>query len=112
MSDKQLGISRSVTLTSVGGVVTGTVSLGPDDQRALATWVVDTIICKTSRPGKAPVPRVAVDLDGTDQFLDYDGSYKQASGTATLTRGQKLNVVWTGGQAGDVATVTITGVMR
>lgn len=112
MSDKQLGLSKTVTLATVSGVVTGRISIGPDDQRGPATWVIDTIIMKTTRPGTAPIPRVAVDLDGTDQFLSYDGSFKQASGTCTVVRGQKLNAVWTGGTAGDVATLTVTGVMR
>jgi hypothetical protein len=43
------------------------------------------------------------------QGLSYDGSFAQGSCDLTLTRGQKIICVWSGGQAGDQASLTLTG---
>lgn len=114
---KQLNAGGSVTLTTVSGVVTGRVSLGPDDSRGPAIWIVDTIIMKTSRPGVAPIPRVEVYLTDVNnfamaQFISYDGSFSNAGGNCVVTRGEKLVAVWTGGTAGDTAFFTLTGTKR
>lgn len=115
MSDRPpLQAGSQVTLATVGGVVTGRIALGPDSQRGPAYWDVDTLIVKTSRPGLAPIPRVEVFLDDPGspaqlQFLAYDGSFKNASGNCRVTRGQSLVAVWTGGTAGDIAYMTLTG---
>lgn len=88
----------------------GSAAIGPDESRGPATWVVDTVIWETSRPGKAPVPRIKVATNGGDtKCVSYDGSFGQGTGSATLTRGQSLIATWTGGQAGDTATFTVTG---
>jgi hypothetical protein len=98
----------SVTLDSTG---VGTVTLGPDS--GPANWRVTGLIVQTNRPGQAPVPRVQIYLDQVDpsnsQGLNYDGSFAQATGEVALSRGSHLIAVWSGGQAGDRATITATG---
>lgn len=110
MAASPLTISASVTLDASGN---GTVTLGPGSSRGPATWRVDGVILQTTRPGKAPIPRAQVYLDeaipAQSQGLSYDGSFTQGRCSLTLTRGQQLLCVWTGGQAGDVATMTLTG---
>lgn len=116
MPGKPLNISGQVTLALSGGVVTGRVVLGPglNGDRGPATWHVDGVITKTSRPGVAPIPRVEVFLDdpnnpGASQGVSYDGSFDQGPTSIDLTRGQTLTAVWTGGTAGDVATFILSG---
>lgn len=105
MSD--LDRTGTVVLDASGN---GTVSLGPDSSRGPATWTVDTVIWITSRPGKAPVPRITVITNtGDPKCVSYDGSFGQGTGSANLTRGQSLVATWTGGQAGDVASFTVSG---
>jgi hypothetical protein len=109
----QLNESRSVTLATVSGVVTGTVSIGPGDVRGPANWEITGVLIKTSRPGVAPIPLAQTYKDyvseGSSQGFTYDGSFSPGSGSCVLVRGQVFIVVWTGGQAGDLATVTLTG---
>lgn len=106
-----LQASASVTLDASG---TGQVALGPQDARGPARWDVDGIIVQTTRPGVAPIPRVQVYLGDTatpanSQGLTYDGSFNQGRVSLVVTRGDRLIFRWTGGQAGDVATATVTG---
>jgi hypothetical protein len=107
---QSLTIGAQVTLDGTGA---GTVSLGPNASRGPANWHVDGVILQTSRPGKAPIPRAQVYLDDAvaqnSQGLTYDGSYAQGRCDITLARGQQLVCIWTGGQAGDIATITLTG---
>jgi hypothetical protein len=108
-TQRQLTEFASVTLDSSGA---GTATLGPD--AGPANWQLDTVIVQTDRPGVAPVPRCQVYLDRADpsgaQGLTYDGSFSQGSATLTLARGQHLIAVWSGGQLGDQASITVTGV--
>lgn len=105
-----LTIGASVTLDASGG---GRVALGPDASKGPAYWRVDGVILQTTRPGVAPIPRAVVYLDeavaNNSQGLSYDGSFAQGRCDITLGRGQTLVCVWSGGQAGDVATMTLTG---
>lgn len=105
-----LSESASVTLDANGN---GTAGLGPDSARGPATWDVSTVVIQTSRPAQAPIPRAQLYLDqvspSQSQGLTYDGSFSQGGGSLTVTRGSTLYCVWTGGQAGDVATFTVTG---
>lgn len=91
----------------------GRISLGPSASAGPATWHVTGVIVQTNRPGKAPVPRVQVWLDQDSaqgaQGLTYDGSFSQGRCDLTITRGQVVIVQWTGGQAGDIASCTVTG---
>lgn len=115
MMSKPLNISGNATLATVGGVVTGSVTLGPglNGDRGPATWNVTGVITKTTRPGTAPIPRVEVFLDTTDsgnsQGVSYDGSFDQGPCDIAMIRGQKLIAVWTGGTVGDVATLILSG---
>jgi hypothetical protein len=110
-----LSAAGSVTLATVSGTVTGSVTLGPgqNNDRGPATWNVTGVIVKTTRPGTAPIPRVEVFLDTTDsgnsQGVTYDGSFSQGPCDIKLVRGQKLIAVWTGGTAGDIATMVLSG---
>lgn len=109
----QLNESRTVALATVSGTVTGRIEFGPGDVRGPANWHITGIQVKTNRPGVAPIPRANVYKDyvsdGSQQGFTYDGSFSPGSGECDLTRGNTLIVIWTGGQAGDLATVTITG---
>lgn len=103
-----LNRSVSVTLNAAGN---GTVSLGPGG--GPPTWALDALLWQTTRPGAAPVPRIQIFI-GTQsldnlQAQSYDGSFGSASGSAPVSLGQNVIAVWTGGQAGDVATLVVTG---
>lgn len=105
-----LNIGTTIALDASGD---GTATLGPDSSRGPANWNVTGVIVQTDRPGQSPIPRAVVYLDqqsasGT-QGLSYDGSFAQGSCNLTLSRGQKLICVWSGGQSGDQASFTITG---
>lgn len=99
---------KSVVLDATGA---GEIALGPDAGPVF--WRVTSVITQTDRPGQAPVPRVQLYLDVVDPSnalgLSYDGSFGQAVGDQTLQRGQRIIAVWTGGQAGDRATMTVNG---
>lgn len=108
-----LQVSKSVTLNASG---TGQVSLAPDDSRGPARWYVQGLVIQTNRPGVAPIPKAQVYLGPTASpayslGLTYDGSFNQATsaGGIVVNRGDSLIIQWTGGQAGDIATATITG---
>lgn len=110
-----LNKSNSVTLDASGN---GTLRLGPDISRGPATWNLDGLLWGTTRggvaaAGLAPIPRVQVFLDQADpsglQAQSYDGSFGDAPGTLALNRGSTLIATWTGGQAGDIASLTVTG---
>lgn len=107
-----LSVTGTVTLATVAGVVTGTVRVGPglNGERGTSGWKVTGVIVRTSRPGVAPIPRVTiVDQLGIDQGVSYDGSFDQGPCDISLVVGQYLAVTWTGGLAGDVGTVTLSG---
>lgn len=110
MADAQLNTAASVVLNATGS---GTVELGPATQGP-PYWSLDTVLLTTNRPGQAPVPRAMVYLDvvspGNLQGITYDASFGQASADGLkLGRGQKLIAVFSGGQVGDVASLTVVG---
>ena len=98
---------RSVTLDATGA---GTLELGPTSP---PNWHVTSLVTQTNRVNKAPIPRVSVYLDTVAPenvlCVSPNGSFGQANGSQTLSRGSKLIAVWTSGQAGDVATLTVNG---
>mgnify|MGYP001565496332 CR=1 FL=1 len=105
-----LNLGTTIVLDASGG---GTATIGPDSSKGPANWQITGVILLTDRPGQAPIPRAVVYLDtqsanGT-QGLSYDGSFAQGSTNLVITRGQQLICVWTGGQAGDEASITVTG---
>lgn len=105
-----LQAAASVVLDAAGA---GTVQLGPSSSAGPATWHVTGVIAQTDRPGAAPVPRFQAYLDQESvlgsQGLTYDGSFAQGRTDLTITRGQLIIGTWTGGQAGDIASLTLTG---
>lgn len=111
MSERyRLNAADTVTLDGSGS---GTGRLGPSAVRGPATWNVTGVILRTNRPGEAPVPRAEVYIDRVSpeclQGITYDGSFAPGRCNFTITRGQTIIVVWTGGQSGDDASVTVTG---
>ena len=112
MSEKRypLRAAKPVTLDASGG---GRATLGPDGVKGPANWQVSGVILRTDRPGEAPVPRAEVYVDRVSpeclQGITYDGSFANGRCDFTIARGQTVIVVWAGGQAGDEASVTITG---
>lgn len=106
----RLSAGRVIDLDGSGN---GTARLGPDAVRGPANWHVDGVILTTSRPGEAPIPRAEVYIDRvapeTRQGITYDGSFANGTADFTVARGQTIIVVWTGGQSGDTASVTVTG---
>jgi hypothetical protein len=101
--------SQSVTLGATGGQL----SVGPDSSAGPANWLVTGVIVKTTRPGVAPIPAVDIYRDTADASnligTHYDGSRGSGSCEELITRGQRILAVWTGGQAGDVATLIVSG---
>jgi hypothetical protein len=114
-----LGKSGSATLNAAG---TGTVRFGPSDSnRGPQTWDIDAFLWETTRAGSsaagiAPIPRIQIYIDTTDpankRCQSYDGSFGAAHGTETIRGNQQVVAVWTGGQSGDIATLTVTGEAR
>lgn len=115
MKDPDLSVSGSTVLASVGGVVTGNVTLGPgrNNDRGPATWHVTGVIVQSSRPGVGPIPRVlVVDEVGASQGVSYDGSFDSGRADHNMIRGQFLSATWTGGLVGDVVTMTLSGTKK
>lgn len=106
----RLGAAAVVTLDAAGE---GTATLGPSGVRGPANWQVTGVILKTSRPGEAPIPRAEVYLDriaaDARQGITYDGSFAPGRCDFTIARGQTVIAVWSGGQSGDEASITVTG---
>jgi hypothetical protein len=108
--DGQADLNKAATVT-LDASGNGTVSLGPD--QGPANWHVDGVILQTTRPGVAPIPRAQVWQNSAtpqnSQGLTYDGSFSQGPCDISLSRGEQLICTWTGGKAGDVASITVTG---
>jgi len=108
-------VADPVNLTAgVSGTLTngsGQLQIGPDS--GPANWRVTSVIVQTNRPYQAPIPRVQLYLDTVDPTnsigLGPDGSFGQFTGDQMLSRGQHIIAVWSGGQAGDAASLTVNG---
>lgn len=87
------------------------VELGPDVGPPY--WTVTKVVVGTSRPGQAPVPSLDLYLDSEDangwQDTTYDGSRDASEVSIEVKRGQHLIALWSGGQPGDVATLSVSG---
>lgn len=107
--EQKLRATKSVVFNASGA---GTVTLGPGVSGP-AYWHVTGAVVQTSRPGQAPIPRFQAYLnEATAAFslgLTYDGSFANAVCDEEITRGQNIVCAWTGGTAGDIGTVTLTG---
>lgn len=109
MADNVLTASGQVTLDASGN---GSVTVGPGiaPDRSSLRWNITGVVVRTSRPGAPPIPRVRVtDQLGRDEGLSYDGSFDQGAADIALRRGEFITATWAGGQAGDVATLTVSG---
>lgn len=112
-SEKKLRVTGSVTLNASG---TGTVTLGPGiSGNPSYNWLVTGLVAQTNRPGLAPIPRFQVfknqALAAYSLGLTYDGSFTSAGADEPIARGESLVFVWSGGLAGDIATVTLSGTL-
>jgi len=110
MPDIPLNTAATVTLNASGA---GTVELGPASQGP-PYWSLDTVLLTTNRPGQSPVPKALLYLDVVSpanlQGITYDASFGQAAADGLrLGRGQKLIAVFSGGQSGDIASLTVVG---
>lgn len=107
-AEPTLSAGKEVTLDASGN---GTIEIGPNSGPPV--WHVTKILVQTDRPGQAPVPKFEFYLDQQTpagrKGLTYDGSFDESDLNLRVTRGQKLICVWTGGQAGDVASVSLDG---
>lgn len=103
-----LNKGKTVALDATGA---GTIQLGPD--QGPPQWEVTKVVLRTSRPGVPPIPTATLYLNTQDehglQDVTYDGSFDSTDVALTVFRGAHLIVVWAGGQAGDVATMSVTG---
>ena len=105
-----LNTSAFVVLGASGS---GRLELGPADRPGSPYWTVKRVVVGTNRPGLAPVPSMALYLDSEDesglQDVTYDGSRDSSEVDIDMQRGQRLIAVWSGGQAGDRAFLSVTG---
>jgi hypothetical protein len=103
-----LNKGASVVLDASGA---GRVQLGPDV--GPPRWQVTRAAVRTSRPGQRPVPTFTLYLGTEDAngLIDqtYDGSSDTTDLSVTVFKGAHLIGVWAGGQAGDVATLSVYG---
>lgn len=109
----QLNTSGSTTIDASGN---GQVSIGPEGGNAAGTWLVTQITVETNRPAQAQPPafRLYQDTVSVDTGLGQgeDGSYSEGvttSGGVQLTGSGRIICAWSGGRAGDKATLTVTG---
>lgn len=99
----------SVTLNGAGN---GTAKIGP--RGSGETWRPSVVSVRVSTATSSPTCRVYAGDSATDQNF-VDGTYTgEANSTGNvdgqvLRLGQKIFAVWTGGDAGAQATVTVTG---
>lgn len=95
----------------LGADRSGRLELGPDS--GAPYWTVKRVVVGTDRPGLAPVPELSLYLDTEDssglQDSTYDGSKNASDVDIDMSRGQHLIAVWTGGQAGDTAHLSVSG---
>lgn len=107
MSQQLNASARSV----VGGDGRARVELGPDSGPPY--WTVTKVVVGTSRPGKAPVPTLDLYLDTEDsngwQDTTYDGSRDASDVDIDIQRGQHLIAIWSGGEPGDIVTLSVSG---
>lgn len=105
-----LHIGKTTTLDASGG---GTVSLGPESAPGTSAWHVTGVIVQTNRPNVAPIPRVQLYRDTAipenSIGLCPNGSFSPGVADEIIPNGSKIVCVWTGGQVGDQATLTLNG---
>lgn len=111
MATANLNESVSVTLDADGN---GTASVGP--LSALESWHPQNVHVSVSTDDNEAVCKIYVgDNAGTDRTF-RDGTFSGSSGDSsdrvnadTVQVGHKVWAVWTGGDAGAIATLNVTG---
>lgn len=103
-------LNKSTTIVLDGSGI-GRARLGPTF--GPATWNVQVTSVRTSQPGQGNIPQCAL-YRGTEDatgYIDttYDGSADSCDIPFTLLQGSQAIAVWTGGNAGNVATLTLIG---
>jgi hypothetical protein len=105
-----LNIGRTITLDATGA---GTITLGPESAPGTAAWHITGVIVQTNRPNVAPIPAVQFYRDTATPEnslgLSPNGSFGQAVADEYFPNGSKIICVWSGGQAGDRASLTLNG---
>lgn len=102
----QLNESGSVVLSASGG---GTVKIGPG--RPGTKWHVKVLAVSTSTAVAVPEARIYLGEPASGNLLGgtYTGSSDSTDLDVWIYAGQKLSVVWTGGDSGARATVSVYG---
>lgn len=95
--------SADVTLDASGN---GEVSLGP---YGTVTWHVVASSINTTSPGAGSIPQCVLYQGAKRIDIAYDGSADSCDIPYDLTPSMKAKAVWTGGNPGDVATLTLIG---
>lgn len=114
---RKLNAAGSVVFNAAG---TGTITLGPYGQRGASSWHVTGLVAQTYRggvpaAGLAPIPKLQAFLNNATPDnslgLTYDGSFTSAGADEIINQGDQLIFVFTGGVAGDIGYVTLSGTM-
>lgn len=97
-----------ITLDGSGA---GTARLGPTFGPPL--WHVTAISVRTSQPGIGNIPQCSVyrNTIDTNGFIDgtYDGSMNSTDVNFDLAQGGQVIAVWSGGNAGNIASLVVHG---
>lgn len=109
MTTVPLNEFAAVTLDASGN---GTAKIGPNAHGV--TWHPQVVSVKTSTKVKSPGCSIYAGFKVSDQFF-VDGTYTGEQDSTDSIAGQELHLgqfawaVWTGGDVGAQATVTVTG---
>jgi hypothetical protein len=109
MAESQpLNLGTDVQLDGSGN---GRAHLGPT--YGPPTWHVQTISVRTSQPGQGKIPQCALyrGTEDSNGYIDltYDGSADSTDVNFDITQGVEIIAVWTGGNPGNVATLSVYG---
>lgn len=103
-----LNVGVDIVLDANGN---GRAAIGPT--YGPPTWHVTSIGVRTSSPGQGNIPMCATyrATEDSNGWLDttYDGSADSNTVTFDITQGTQIIAVWTGGNPGDVATLSVLG---
>lgn len=101
-----VGVTTVLDASGNGRAVIGP-TFGP------ATWHVVVTSVRTSQPGQGNIPQCVL-YRGTEDangYIDttYDGSADACDTPYDLVQGSQVIAVWTGGNPGDTATLSVKG---
>lgn len=108
MAEQPLNVGTTVVLDASGnGRATLSPSFGP------ALWHVRSVAVRTSQPGAGSIPQCALyrATEDANGYIDttYDGSADATDVAFDLAQGTEIIAVWTGGNPGDTATLSVYG---